>query len=105
MRTISSFGSNVYSLYTIAIKLDKWQPVDRVTLYDTGEFYDSFTVRIKRNHYEIKANFRKEDGSIMDNLPTGTKVLGLTQNNLKEFVEYTLLPILTRLIRDYVKKA
>jgi hypothetical protein len=31
-----------YTPYTVSIKQQKGQPTDRVTLYDTGDFYNSF---------------------------------------------------------------
>jgi hypothetical protein len=47
------------------------QPLDRVTLKDTGDLYRSFKVEREKLAIEIKANIIKEDGeSIAENFLT-----------------------------------
>ena len=45
-----------YSPFTVEKKKDKNQPFDRITLKDTGEFYNSFVVVPYRGGFTIKAN-------------------------------------------------
>jgi hypothetical protein len=46
MRSQYARGSNVYADYTIAIKNEKNQPTNRVTLRDTGAMYRTFKTKI-----------------------------------------------------------
>lgn len=48
-----------YSPFTIKVKIEKRQPYDRVTLKDTGEFYDSFYVETAEDRFYIKASDEK----------------------------------------------
>ena len=54
------YGGNLgfYSAKTESIKADKKQPVNRVTLYDTGEFYDTFKAEFKNGSLGLSADFR-----------------------------------------------
>lgn len=60
-------NSKTYSKRTKQIKKDKGQPVDRVTLQDSGDFYDSIETIVDNKGFEIKADFEKTDGHIADN--------------------------------------
>ena len=97
---IHTIGGHPYRPYTIAVKELKGQPTDRVTLYDTGEFYKSFRVKITQNGYEIIADFNKPDGDIRDNLPGEFDVLGLTVESIAELVWETIYPRLERIIKE-----
>ena len=51
-----------YSPLTIAIKEEKGQPTNRVTLRDTGDFEASFFLEVGDKQFEIKASdFKTED--------------------------------------------
>jgi hypothetical protein len=54
------YGGNLgfYSAKTESIKASKNQPVNRVTLNDTGEFYDSFKAEFKTDNLDVSADFR-----------------------------------------------
>lgn len=77
-----------YSPFTIKVKIEKRQPYDRVTLKDTGEFYDSFYVETAEDRFYIKASDEKADWLIKK---YGAEIFGLTNEALAEF------------INDYVK--
>ncbi len=77
-----------YSPFTIKVKIEKRQPYDRVTLKDTGEFYDSFYVETAEDRFYIKASDEKTDWLIKK---YGSEIFGLTNESLAEF------------INDYVK--
>lgn len=68
-----------------------------VTLFDTGEFYESFTVRVSREGYIINSNPIKEDFGLQTNLfdRWGKDVEGLTAHSI------TLL-VTEKLINKYV---
>lgn len=77
-----------YRPLTIQVKIEKRQPYDRVTLKDTGEFYDSFYVETAEDRFYIKASDEKTNWLIKK---YGSEILGLTNDSLAEF------------INDYVK--
>jgi hypothetical protein len=87
---INSDGQSIgeYSDYTIAVKSFDGQPTDRVTLYDTGEFYESFVVKPLKKGYKITANPNKEDSNLFQDW--GENIVGLTDENtelLLAFIE------------------
>ena len=67
------------------------------TLYDTGEFYASFSVRILPDGFSIVANTDKVDGDIL----RFGEILGLTTNSKNELSE-KMLPYLQRAIREAI---
>lgn len=77
-----------YRSLTIQVKIEKRQPYDRVTLKDTGEFYDSFYVETAEDRFYIKASDEKTNWLIKK---YGAEIFGLTNDSLAEF------------INDYVK--
>ena len=77
-----------YRPLTIQVKIEKRQPYDRVTLKDTGEFYDSFYVETAEDRFYIKASDKKTNWLIKK---YGAEIFGLTNDSLAEF------------INDYVK--
>ena len=70
-----------YSAFTVEKKKDKNQPFDRITLKDTGEFYNSFVVVPYRGGFTIKANPIKEDSNLFDDF--GADIIGLNEVNLQ----------------------
>ncbi len=50
--------SKFYHDFTVAIKSDKGQRTQNVTLKDTGEFYNSWYVKIENEFFNIQANFK-----------------------------------------------
>ena len=80
-------------------KKDKGQRFDHITLKDTGEFYESWTVRAEGNSIIIDANPNK-DG---DNLFTeyGEDILGLTEDSL-QILREKLLEELVPLLREKI---
>lgn len=77
-----------YQPSTIKVKIKKRQPYDRVTLKDTGEFYDYFYVETAEDRFYIKSSDEKTKWLIKK---YGAEIFGLTNESLTEF------------INDYVK--
>ncbi len=69
-------------------KLDKAQPYDRVTLSDTGKFYDSFKLYLKSQNFYIMANTIKFDTDLQE--VWGNDILGLTDESLKKVVDLSI---------------
>jgi len=76
-----------YSPVTVQIKRAKGQPVDRITLKDTGEFYDSYNIDPFNGGFIIDANGQK---SPSDNLfvTYGDDILKPNDETLTEIAEY-----------------
>jgi hypothetical protein len=67
------------------------------TLFDTGEFYESFRVRIEKDGFVIEANTVKEDKDLMD---LG-EILGLNASS-KDELSKKMLPFLQKALREYL---
>lgn len=78
-----------YAPFTIEIKRMKGQPTSRVTLRDEGEFHSSFYVEYQQDGFEIKALDWKTDELIKG---YGEEIMGLTNENVKEFREDFIAP-------------
>lgn len=82
-RGINSKGESIgdYSLYTKAIKDEKGQIFDHVTLNDTGKFYESFKVYINsQKDFVITADTIKDTSDLI--VDWGREILGLTDESL-----------------------
>jgi hypothetical protein len=101
-RRLDEIGGG-YSDYTIQFfKIPESLPYDRVTLYQTGEFYDSFVARvIGAGDIEITANPIKED----TNLETewGNQIIGLTKESLEKLTQKLHLELEKYLINEVFK--
>jgi hypothetical protein len=86
-RELESIGGS-YSDVTILFKRSDGLPFDRVTLFSTGEFYESFIVKAQKDGILIEANTFK-DGQDLQNR-WGDNIIGLTESSLYELVEYIL---------------
>ncbi len=69
----ASLGS--YSDYTVEIKREKGQRYDHITLRDTGEFYESFTVTVVKDGVVLDANPNKGQTNLFNDY--GIDILGL----------------------------
>ena len=66
-----------YSPYTVEIKREKGQRYDHITLRDTGEFYESFTVTVLKDGIVLDANPNKETTNLFSEY--GIDILGLDE--------------------------
>lgn len=91
---IRSTGTDIkpaYAPYTVLIKDQKGQPTDRVTLKDTGSFYDNFFVDVNSETFTINSSDPKTEVLIGK---YGEKIMGLTSDSRGEYVAYTFFPTL-----------
>ena len=100
LETLASPQGKVYSLYTIQIKEAKGQLTEKVTLYDTGDFYNSMRLVITEQSYVITAEFRKEDGNIKENFSNEYEILGLQEENLELLRWRIIYPNLANMLRE-----
>lgn len=86
-----------YANLTIEIKEVKGQPTDRVTLRDEGDFHSSFFLDIGDTQFEVKASDPKT-GKLIKKY--GRQILGLTQENIQELIDYYIKPGLEKDIKS-----
>ena len=58
----NSLGS--YTPFTVSEKIKKGQPYDRITLKDTGDFYESYFINAFKGGFVIDANAQKTSGNL-----------------------------------------
>jgi hypothetical protein len=72
------------------------RPIDRVTLSQEGDFYQSFNIKTFFEGFEIDADFQKEDGHIADNFKNTVSsqkdfedlILSMTNKEFNEFLKF-----------------
>lgn len=88
-----------YSPLTIAIKEEKGQPTNRVTLRDTGDFETSFFLEVGDKQFEIKAaDFKTED--LIKKY--GRQILGLTTENIGALIWQYIYPDLLKQTKNVI---
>ncbi len=80
-----------YAPYTILVKDQKGQPTDRVTLKDSGSFYDGIEVDVNSETYNLSSSDEKTD-ELMKKY--GDRIFGLTKESRGEYVAFTFFPAL-----------
>ena len=94
---LSAIGGG-YSPYTKEIKLAKGQPIDRVTLKDTGDFYATFKVNVFANgDFEIVADPIKDDTNLFQEW--GKEIVGLQAKNLEQVLSFVEAAILDEILK------
>ncbi len=81
---LDSIGGG-YTAFTLSIKSEKGQPTDRVTLKDTGEFYESFRIRLGADFFVIEANTIKDQDDLTARW--GKDILGLTEESTQKLID------------------
>lgn len=89
-RTLKSIGGSRftpsgYAPFTIRIKQAEGQRTQNITLNDTGEFYNSFTVTVGGDSFTIDANPNKNGDNLFDDW--GEDIVGLTDENLQKLID------------------
>ena len=97
--SLQSIGGR-YSDATIAYKRTEGQPFNRVTLKDTGSFYDSFTIGYENGgKVVISADTIKEDTDLRERW--GDNLLGLTDESIDSLF-FFIAPLIEEFILDYI---
>lgn len=86
-----------YSPATIARKIKKHQPYDRVTLRDTGKFQAGFHLVVTPGSFRVTSSDKKT-GDLVEKY--GPYIFGLTSENRNRLIQEILMPALT----DYMIK-
>lgn len=82
--TLESIGGD-YTPLTKDLKVLKGLPIDRVTLFDEGDFYDSFIVIPDKTGFTIEADTLKAGYDLQERW--GFNLIGLTDESKNELVE------------------
>jgi len=104
--TISAEEQNqgeVYSLFTIKERSSKGLQTRNVDLFDTGQFYNTFQVKVTKNSFEIIANYNKPDGNILDNFDDKFEFNKLTDDNLEGFVWQVFFPKFQKAVTESLR--
>ena len=108
---IDSKGIDIKPAYansTIKIKRKKGQPTDRVTLFDTGAFYNSLTITARKNDAVIKSNINYSKYLILETSPF-TKgypnIFGLDEENLDRFLNNYTIPTIKKNFDDIITES
>ena len=96
-----------YAAYTEVVKDSKQQPINRVTLNDSGKFYKSFDVIINKTFYRIAANYKQ---GLYDNFQDSyvslkeldSNVLELNAEQKQKFVFNVFLPLFLASIKKII---
>lgn len=88
-----------YRPLTIAIKEQKGQPTNRVTLRDTGDFESSFYLEVSDKQFEVKASDWKTEALIKK---YGRQILGLTDENISSLIWDYIYPDLIEKAREVI---
>ena len=88
-----------YSPLTIAIKEEKGQPTNRVTLRDEGDFESSFYLEVGDKQFEIKASDFKTEDLIKK---YGRQILGLTDENINKLIWQYIYPDLLKQTKNVI---
>lgn len=86
-----------YRPRTIQNKIRKGQPTNRVTLKDTGKFYNSFRVAFEPGGFRIEATDVKTAALIEKYGPT---IFRLTNENLTHLLRNYIRPILMERLKE-----
>lgn len=73
-----------YSEFTLIIKQEDGLPTDRITLFQEGDFYDSFRVEVERDAFIIEADTIKGGEDLQNRW--GDDIIGLTDESVSELV-------------------
>lgn len=100
---LNGYGNEImppYTYTTVRYKKRQQQPFDRVTLYDTGDFYKSLKVEMDADGFRIVSDDKKAK-DLLDRY--GENVLRLMNESLTELIRVYLRPALAKRMKDYVK--
>jgi len=98
LRSAYARYGNVYANRTIAYKREKNQPINRVTLRDTGAFYQTFGTKLKAGELYLTANTIKDGEDLQDRF---SQVVGLTKES-KEQLLYQAKPIVLQYVASKI---
>lgn len=101
---VDGYTANIrppYAPRTIKRKIKKGQPIDRVTLRDTGDFYGSLHLSYDDEGFYISSTDQKLSNILKSRY--GKPILRLSNENLSELINKYIRPSLTEKLKDYIR--
>lgn len=99
---VDGYGNRIeppYAPRTIYNKRKKGQPVDRVTLRDTGAFYDAFRLVVDENGFYVTSTDEK---TVYLTKKYGNEIFRLSNDKLNILVREYIRPKLAKIMKDYL---
>ena len=93
-----------YADSTVRLKIKKLQPYDRVTLKDTGSFYDNLFLEVNEDEVKFKISSVLQYPLYLLGRYS-LSILGLNTTNKTAFLNENILPILKQNINDIIAKS
>jgi len=90
-----------YAKSTINYKKRLGQPTDRITLKDTGDFYNSIEIEAKTDDFVISTQISYSIYLV----EKYADILGITDTNLNTFVNNYTLPVIKQNFDDIIAKS
>ncbi len=90
-----------YAKSTINYKKRKGQPFDRVTLKDSGDFYDSIEIEARTDDFVISTQITYSVYLVAKY----AEILGITDKNLQTFINNYTLPIIKQNFNDIIAES
>ena len=90
-----------YSDFTREIKSMQGLPTEWITLFDTGQFYESFEVSVTDSHLSITADTVKGNTDLRDRW--GEHIASISPEGLAEFV-FAIKPEFAELVKSELLK-
>lgn len=87
-----------YTARTVRIKQQKGQPVDRVTLRDTGDFYRGILIDVRQDIFTVQS---ADEKNISLQAKYGTAILGLATAAQIEYIK-SLRPVFIQTIKKQI---
>lgn len=104
IKTLKSNSPNVYANFTIKERKARGLQTDNVDLNFTGGFWKTFKVVKVQDGWEVQANFNIHGEDIRVNFDTKFDFLGVSPDNLEDFVLSEVLPKLENKINKIKAK-
>lgn len=99
LRSVYARGAAVYAPKTEYYKREKGQPINRVTLRDTGKFYNTFSVRVISNgEMFIDADTLKDGKDLQDQFG---QVIGLNEES-KSVLREKAKPLILQYVKSKI---
>jgi hypothetical protein len=100
---LRSDGSEIlpsYTDYTIELKKAKGQPADRVTLRDTGSFYENIKVEVIGDKININSTDEKAEKLNKKYSKAKGKIFGLSDRYKREYLNESLRKVFKKKIEN-----
>ena len=90
-----------YTPFSKELKRLKGLPTDRITLFDEGDFYKSFSIILHNGFIEVFADSEKEDTDLVQEF--GLSILKLNEENTNELIQL-MLPKIREVSLAFIQK-